>query len=133
MYGNRIFFTRRQGQVQSRLDRFYVDSNIVTSSEYSRPGLSSDHDIVVLEIQSFCITPHGKGRWKNNAAIYETQAFKTELQFKWQQWLTLQSFLFDSKIEWWIHIKDRIKTLNIIHAKAKQTAERKQERFLIKQ
>ena len=72
-------------------------------------------------------------RWKNNAAIYRTPAFKTELQFKWLQWLTLQAFLFDSKIDWWIHIKDRIKTLNIIHAKAKQAEEKKQELFLIKQ
>ena len=50
LYGDTRFFTRRQGQSQSRLDRFYVDKNFTTSSERSLPRLSSDHDIVVLDV-----------------------------------------------------------------------------------
>ena len=127
VYGNARLFTRRQGNTQSRLDRFYACSSVKPLSEYTHPGLSSDHDVVVLETNNTTITTHGKGRWKNNAAIYNEQSFKIHLQHKWRQWCTLQPFLFQTKTEWWTQIKSRIKNLLIQHAKLRQSTERRRE------
>jgi len=90
-------------------------------------------DIVVLNLSSLNITPHGKGRWKNNTSIYLTPHFQSNFQTKWQQWRTLQHYLFQNKTSWWIHIKKRIKNLNITHAKIKRSAEHKQEDALTRQ
>ena len=133
LYGNKRFFTRRQGQSQSRLDRFYIDSNFTAFSEHSLPGLSSDHDIVVLQLSDIHITPHGKGRWKNNTSIYLTPQFQKNFQIKWKQWRTLQPYLFLSKTMWWIHMKRRIKDLNITHAKIKRQEEQQEEDALTRQ
>ena len=69
-HGNARLFTRRQGNVQSRLDRFYASKTIEPLAEYTFPGLSSDHNIVILGINNITITTHGTGRWKNNVTIY---------------------------------------------------------------
>jgi len=133
IHGNTRLFTRRQGQTQSRLDRFYACGRINPLSEYTTLSLMSDHDVVVSEISSFAVSTHGKGRWKNNAAIYDDPSFKMHLNTKWRQWCTRHPVLFSSAVDWWTHIKARIKNLNIFHAKIKRREQMQHENFLRKQ
>jgi len=102
-YGNARLFTRRQGNIQSRLDRFYISTNITPIIEYTIPGISSDHGIVVLGINNIATPARGKGRWKNNASIYADPLFQKYFKYKWRQRCTVQPF--STKIEWWIQIK----------------------------
>ena len=129
-YGNTRLFTRRQGSIQSRLDRFYMGTNITPAIEFTSPGISSDHDMVVLGINNIAIPERGRGRWKNNASTYADPLFQQHFQYKWRQWCTLQPFLFSTKIEWWIQIKSRIKSLLIEHAKTRLSTEKKHENNL---
>jgi len=129
-YGNARLFTRRQGQSQSRLDRFYVCGQVTPSSEYTTPSLSSDHDILVLETRNFEVSTHGKGRWKNNITIYDDPFFKRRFNAKWQQWCTLHPILFTSAVDWWLHMKPRIKDVNIHYARIKGNTQTKHENDL---
>ena len=127
IHGNMRLFTRRQGDSQSRIDPFYACRKISPLSEQTLPGLASDHDIVVIEINNAVTPKHGKGRWKNNVASYSHQAFKTRLQYKWSQRRTLQPYLFETKTDWWLQIKTRVQHLLIEHAKSRQSAEQNRE------
>jgi len=107
-YGDVRLFTRRHANVQSRIDRFYACSKITPLSEQALPGLASDHDIVVIETNTVITPKHGKGRWKNNTAIYNDQTFQTRFQHQWEQWCTLQPYFFHTKTDWWSQTKTRI-------------------------
>jgi len=127
MHGNARFFTRHQDNMQSRLDRFYASKSIDPHSEYTLPGLLSDHDIVILVIRNITTFSRGKGTWKNNTALYNEQAFKNCLQYKWRQWCTLHPVLFKSKATWWTHIKTKLKDLLQRQARRRQYTERRRE------
>jgi len=127
IHGNTRLFTRRQGLSQSRIDRFYACGKITPLSEQTLPGLASDHDMVVIEVNTTTTPRHGKGQWMNNVASYSDPMFKTWLQYKWNQWRTLQPYFFETKAEWWLKTKIRVKHLLIDHAKARRASERCRE------
>ena len=95
-------------------------------AEWTLPGLASDHDIVVIETNNAITPKHGKGRWKNNTAIYKDLIFQTRFQHKWEQWRTLQPYLFHTNTDWWSQIKTRIQCLLIDHAKYTHSSEKRQ-------
>ena len=127
IHGNMRLFTRRQGDSQSRIDRFYVCPKITPLSERTLPGLASDHDVVVLGIKNATVPKRGKGRWKNNVTAYDDPAFRARLQYKWRQWQALQPYLYITKTDWWLHTKSRLQGLLIDYAKARKSAERRHE------
>ena len=111
LYGNAPYFTRRQGVSQSRLDRFYVTSNVKRVHEFAVPSTFSDHDVISLEIESYTTVLRGPGFWKNNTSIYDTQEFLDTLTNRWKLWETLELTLFSNKVDWWLHIKDKLQLL----------------------
>ena len=102
----------RQGHSQARLDRIYVSKEILIAKQYSIPESLSDHDIVVLQIKNIITPERGKGTWKNNIKVYESDLFQEELTTGWPKWQTLHPTLFQNKINWWLHTKGRIKDMN---------------------
>jgi len=131
-HGDARLFTRRQANLQSRIDRFYASDTITPQSEQTLPGLASDHDLVVLQIKNITIPTRGTGRWKNNTSIYADTLFQNHFKHKWSQWRTLQSFLFPTKADWWIQTKTRVKNLLKQHARIKLTRDKKRENHLRK-
>nr|CAB3264542.1 pol-like protein [Phallusia mammillata] len=116
LYGNRIFYTRRQHNTQSRLDRFYISPHVHPISEFGTQNSLSDHDIITLQIRTEPQPPRGKGIWKNNTSTYTTDAFQEELERRWALWRTLQVPCFKDKFSWWLDMKHRIKLMNIAHS-----------------
>ena len=112
LYGDTRAFTRRQGTSQARLDRFYVSKEFQPTAQTSRPHALSDHDLVLLQISNISTPPRGPGTWQNNTRVYQTEDFQTELSTRWNKWQTLHPTLFVNKINWWTHIKTRIKEMN---------------------
>jgi len=61
LYNNLKIFTRRQRHRQSRLDRFYVDQLITSKQEWSFPIAISDHDAIILQLETIKLHKSGKG------------------------------------------------------------------------
>jgi len=119
----------RQGHSQARLDRIYVSKEILIAKQYSIPESLSDHDIVVLQIENIITPERGKGTWKNNIKFYESDSFQ-ELTTRWPKWQILHPTLFQNKIDWWLHMKGRIKDMNKKHARKSTTQQKQQEEKL---
>ena len=130
LYGDTRAFTRRQGSSQARLDRFYVSKEFQPTAQTSRPHALSDHDIVVLQIKNVIIPERGKGTWKNNIKIYELDSFQKDITTRWPKWQTLYPILFHNKIDWWLHMKSRIKEMNKKHARKFAIQQKHQEETL---
>ena len=117
LYNNLKTFSRRQGHRQSRLDRFYIDQLITPKQEFNIPIAISDHDVVILQLETKNLLKPGKGTWKNNASIYSDEHFCNYLLSKWQLWQTLYPTIYQNKVTWWLDMKTRIKDLNIEFSK----------------
>jgi len=72
LYNNLTIFSRRQGHRQSRLDRFYIDQLITPKQEWNIPIAISDHDAVILQLETKNLLKPGEGIWKNNLYIQMT-------------------------------------------------------------
>ena len=117
LHNNLKIFTRRQGHRQSRLNRFYIDQSITPKQECNIPIAISDHDAVILQLETKNLLKPGKGIWKNNASIYSDEHFCYYLLSKWQLWQTLYPTIYQNKVTWWLDMKTRIKDLKIEFSK----------------
>jgi len=116
LHNNLKIFTR-QGHRQSRLNRFYIDQSITPKQECNIPIAISDHDAVILQLETKNLLNPGKGFWKNNVSIYSDEQFCNYLLSKWQLWQILYPTLYQNKVTWWLDMKTRIKDLNIEFSK----------------
>ena len=106
------FFTWKQKKASARLDRFYVDKNINIRNIEKYECASSDHDLVINELDISHGKRRGKGVWKCNNKVFEMNDFKTELRFLISKEQELPEYKTDP-VNWWIKVKNKIKTLCI--------------------
>ena len=84
----------------------------------------SDDDMVIMEYykdKNIKQVRYGKGYYKTNIKILDEELLET-FKEKWELWKTLIP-LCETKLEWWIEIKERIRKLFIERSiqKARET------------
>ncbi|KAJ8018444.1 hypothetical protein HOLleu_43568 [Holothuria leucospilota] len=100
----------------SRIDRIYLPREFKITKATSTPFPFSDHNPVIVDFQLPC-TPKskGKGYWKYNVSLNDSDEFCTDLRMNYQLWSSLKEGFY-SKLDWWENIKVRIKDLAIRHS-----------------
>ena len=106
----------------SRLNKFYVSSDLVQSVSFSRirPCCFSDHDLVDLVIDFSHFSPPGPGLWKFNNSLLSDTDFCDHLS---SRILDLSNCIphFVSFKDWWEFFKRSLKQECIDFAKQKRT------------
>ena len=120
------FFTWRQGKSAASLDRFYVDKNVNIRNIEKYDCTSSDHDLVINELDISHGKRRGKGVWKCNNKVFEMSEFKIDLGVVFAREQMSPEFR-TSPVTWWIKIKNKIKTLCIKYSKILQQKENEEK------
>ena len=100
----------------SRIDRVYLpnDFEVINATTTCLP--LSDHNPVSVTFRlPRSSTSRGRGYWKYNASLNDNVEFCEDLRLHYGLWTTLKP-AFSSIVEWWDHIKIRIKELAIKHS-----------------
>ena len=108
--------------IASRLDKFYVSSDLVQfiSSSSIRPCCFSDHDLVDLVIDLSQFSPQGPGLWKFNNSLLADADFCDHLSSRISDLANCIS-RFSSLKNWWEFLKLSLKEECINFAKQKRT------------
>ena len=83
-------FTRINSKVSSRLDKFYVSSEILANNKHC--GITvfpfSDHDAPFLSFKLPNISPRGRGTWKFNTSLLENEEFTCNMNHFLKFWVS---------------------------------------------
>uniref|UniRef100_A0A6I8T0W5 Reverse transcriptase domain-containing protein n=1 Tax=Xenopus tropicalis TaxID=8364 RepID=A0A6I8T0W5_XENTR len=106
-YPDRTGFTFYRGICRSRIDRFFVKEDSVTSPPEVMAVEFSDHCMLLVSLNVSQTPQRGKGLWRLNSALLGEEWVKQSFRDFFQD----QESLIDvcsSKVEWWEMVKRRI-------------------------
>ena len=115
---------RADGSVKSRLDMWWIPSNLLRSvSAEILPFFRSDHKYVSLTLSLDAV--RGKGIWKCNNSHLSDADFRERVSSFWQQW-KLRETDFCLQSAWWDAGKVRLKriAMQFAHEKSSRTKQR---------
>ena len=108
-------FTFNGHNLQARLDRFYINSDLLPSVESfeTHPCTFSDHDLISFKLGTRFNGMSGPGFWKCNTSVLENKNLINDMVKLWE--------FLDSQptkdLQWWEHCKNCFKNLIITHSK----------------
>ena len=108
LYPCKSFFSFRRGGVKSRIDRFYVTSNVRIESYDQEDFSVSDHDLIKVEFVYQGNSTRGKGLWRNKTKLYGEVDFKEKFSGFWESFLC-ENVSFSQG--WWLKAKAKIKKI----------------------
>ena len=108
--------------IASRLDKFYLSSNIANLflSSSIIPCCYSDHDYVDLHLDFSLFSPRGPGIWKLNNSLLDDSDFCDYIRSRIVD-LSSSISCFQSILFWWDFFKESIKSDCMSFAKNKRT------------
>lgn len=108
---NQTIYTFQRNGTGSRLDRIYISKNLQLRTVAICPTVISDHcGYVASLVMPLDSPPHGRGYWQLNASILRDQELNSLFTTRWKQWRQHKQY-YDSKLEWWLSMKSKIKSL----------------------
>ena len=122
---NKLQYTRhercRRGFVQSRLDYFLVTRSLEydISDCQIKPGLSSDHSLVRLNLSLKRAVKRGKGMWKFNNNLLRDKKYVNLIRDSIQN--VKHNVFFSNKNILWEYLKCQIRSGTISYSITKQT------------
>ena len=112
LHPNGRFYTWRGPKSCSRIDRVLVSSIFSVLFYEQIDMLVTDHDLVIGHLQYTSHFKWGKGKWKNNCSLYDTDGFMEELKDFWCK----ESFEVCKRsnlLKWWANTKYQFKIFAI--------------------
>ena len=119
---------------QSRIDRFYLDSNKlnhVLATDIEPFPMAPDHNMITVTL-SFGNVSRGRGCWKLNTSLLTDQAFNAKIRNFWSDWRNRKPD-FPSLLDWWDTGKSKLREICISHSRARSRAIKQHKRILQKQ
>ena len=112
-YKKQFSWSTTDQSLQSRIDRIYVDSNLIPVNPSSKiiPFPWSDHDIVTCNIIIPTTTPPGPGTWKFNTSLLEDKHYVAYMRRFFVEWRK-EKVNFNDIGKWWDIGKLHIKTIS---------------------
>ena len=108
-------FTREMNNIFSRIDRFYTTPHITTQDPTVKHVGVSDHRLIFADFNFDKQQEKGKGRFKCNEKVHDSQEFLHEVQQTTMNLMQHQSYNTDTS-QWWINYKKAIAKLYKKHA-----------------
>ena len=105
------FFSFRRGNSKSRIDHFYVSSQITVNNYMHQDFPTSDHDIISIKVPNSKFLFRGKGYWKNKTKLYENELFLDKFKVFWAE--NLRNNKYANTGSWWVETKFQIKKFMI--------------------
>ena len=99
-------------QQSSRIDKIYVGDNFNVIKSVTIPFHFSDHVILNTFVSLPNVQNNFKSYWKFNVSLCKNDSFVQDFVYYYHLWQTLKPG-FNSVVEWWENIKQRIKDLCI--------------------
>ncbi|KAJ7995658.1 hypothetical protein DPEC_G00246860 [Dallia pectoralis] len=96
------------GASYSRIDMFLLSPGLRMRSLTSEAAHFSDHRMVTVTLDWEGLVKIGRGSWRMNTSVLEDQTVRRSISRRYLEWRTLKE-LYDSPIEWWEMVKDRVK------------------------
>lgn len=129
---DRIFtWSNKDYTIRSRLDRFYIDTELHSTAISSiRSCPYSDHSVVEICVNPTNANKRGRGVWKLNNSILPDRAFQREIRVFHKFWVSKKSD-FPTIHDWWDEGKSTYKRIAISYAVKKQRQQRMQENALL--
>ena len=108
---SRCDFTYVRADSASRLDRFYVSQNLVSSvrkTDFSPVAFSDHHAYIVHLTVPNVKVETGRGYWHFNTSLLSDTLYCEQLAIKWDYWIRQQRY-FPSVSDWWVqYLKPRV-------------------------
>ncbi|KAJ7999905.1 hypothetical protein DPEC_G00199260 [Dallia pectoralis] len=96
------------GASYSRIDMFLLSPGLRMRSLTSEVAHFSDHRMVTVTLDWEGLVKIGRGSWRMNTSVLGDQTVRRSFSRRYLEWRTLKE-LYDSPIEWWEMVKDRVK------------------------
>ncbi|KAJ7994395.1 hypothetical protein DPEC_G00248840 [Dallia pectoralis] len=96
------------GASDSRIDMFLLSPGLRMRSLTSEAAHFSDHRMVTVTLDWEGLVKIGRGSWRMNTSVLEDQTVSCSFSRRYLEWRALKE-LYDSPIEWWEMVKDRVK------------------------
>ena len=100
-------FTYTQGKSRSRIDKIIVHNSFRVCNYEQMFILHSDHELISTQLQLNVFSERGKGVWKNNISIYQSESFIPEFEALWYVWKL--TTINQCPIKFWVQVKQKIK------------------------
>ncbi|KAJ7987906.1 hypothetical protein DPEC_G00331450 [Dallia pectoralis] len=87
---------------------FLLSPGLRMCSLTSEAAHFSDHRMLTVTLDWEGVVTIGRGSWRMNTSVLEDQTVRRSFSRRYLEWRTLKE-LYDSPIEWWEMVKDRVK------------------------
>ncbi|KAJ8358250.1 hypothetical protein AAFF_G00020050 [Aldrovandia affinis] len=111
------------GSRASRIDFLFARGFVGVSASLA-PVYFSDHSLLLCSLAVGPGVSVGRGAWRLNCSLLESQVVREAFRAQYAHWQTLQG-LYGSRAEWWEEVKGRVKGFFVVVGKERRAKERR--------
>ncbi|KAJ8358367.1 hypothetical protein AAFF_G00013240 [Aldrovandia affinis] len=111
------------GSRASRIDFLFARGFVGVSASLA-PVFFTDHSLLLCSLAVGQGVSVGRGAWRLNCSLLESQVVREAFRAQYAHWQTLQG-LYGSRAEWWEEVKGRVKGFFVVVGKERRVKERR--------